>query len=451
LSLLVLFLAIIALLGAAILTAVSSSLRYMRKYLSQEQVTTSTRLFFYRKFHTRFFGKKNFNTLFFSTICARHILLFVYAACAILYLILRGDPSQAFPPALNAVVPALPWILKALILLAALSISLLIGDLLPRAWSARQPEKALRIMSLWASFFLTLCFPLSFLFLKIFDALTKGASVDAMRAVSSNYSEKIFEILHEAQELGQLTANDLVLIASVIHFKDRIVREIMVPRIEVFALPHNIRIPQAAKMLNEEGYSRVPVYKDSVDNIVGILLYKDVLRLYMDNQEPIDQTVEHLVKPAFYTPETKRVSQLLQEFRNKKSHMAIVVDEYGGTEGLVTIEDILEEIVGEIADEYDVQEELLFSAQPSGGWIVDARMSILDAEENFHIHLPQGGEYDTIAGYIFDKAGTIPPKGFRIHHDSFDMEVLSSNERTVRKVRIIPRPPKGDVEEMLLE
>lgn len=443
--------AVVSLLGTGALTVSSSALRYLRKYHSKDQLNVSARLFFYRRLHQLFFKKKDFNTLYFATLCARHIFLFCYAISAIFFLIAIGDLTAYLPPTLRVTLPHLSLLFNLAVILVALALSLLIGDLLPRTWASRQPESAFRKMAPLASLFLILCFPISFVFIKLFYLFTKGVSEDTLRGVSPQYSDKLIEILHEAQEAGQITHADQILISSVIHFKDRIVREIMVPRIEVFALPYATKVSDAAKLLIQEGYSRVPIYKENIDHILGILMYKDVLRVYMDPDRQIDQTIENLVKPVLYTPETKKVSYLLQEFRNKQNHMAIVVDEYGGTEGLVTIEDILEEIVGEIEDEYDVQEELLFLAQPSGGWIVDARMSILDAEETFHIKIPQDGEYDTIAGYIFHRAGTIPAKGFRIHHDEFDMEVLSSNDRTVRKVRIIPRPPSTDVEESVVD
>ena len=152
----------------------------------------------------------------------------------------------------------------------------------------------------------------------------------------------------------------------------------------------------------------------------------------------LDTPIEKIAKPILYTPETKKISSLLQEFRSKQIHLAIVVDEYGGTEGIVTIEDILEELVGEIADEYDIAEEVLFTPLPDGGWIVDAKMSIIDIEEELGVKIPQGPEYDTIGGYIFHRAGAIPLKGWRIHHDEFDLEVLSSSERSIEKIRITP-------------
>ena len=215
----------------------------------------------------------------------------------------------------------------------------------------------------------------------------------------------------------------------------------MVPRIDMFTLSDATSIKKAAQAFLEEGYSRIPVWKENVDNIVGALYYKDLLNLYFHaSQSPNDlnSPIKNLLKPIVYAPETKKISQLLQVFRNKQIHLAIVVDEYGGTEGIVTIEDILEELVGEIADEYDYDEESLFTILPSGGWIVDAKMTIIDIEDELGINIPQSPEYDTVGGYIFHKAGAIPPKGWRLHQDDFDLEVLSSSERTVEKIRITP-------------
>ena len=215
------------------------------------------------------------------------------------------------------------------------------------------------------------------------------------------------------------------------------------PRVDVFSLSSDTSIKEAAKILENEGYSRTPVYTDTVDNIVGVLMYKDILSKNQEFEEKgndnsiIEAPIETIQKNVLYTPETKKISQLLQEFRKKQVHLAIVVDEYGGTEGIVTIEDILEEIVGDIADEYD-EEEALFFPQPDGSWIVDPRMSILDAEEQLGLTIPQEGEYDSIGGYIYHCAGSIPTKGFIIHRDEFEIEILRSNDRTIEKVRIKP-------------
>ncbi|MBJ7449794.1 MAG: HlyC/CorC family transporter [Parachlamydiales bacterium] len=441
-SLSFLLLAIILLIGTFFLTACSSSLRQLRKLRSRSQIDVIGKSFFYRGFHQVFFGKKEHHTLYFSVLCAKNITLFAFAVISLGFVLDITDQLAVFFPSATPHTN-LYWGLSVVGALVCLALSLLIGDLLPRTWAFRHPISAFRTSSGVASVFLILYFPLSFLILKLFSHLGHVDIEGHAPTGKVAMAEKVQEILQEAELSGQLAPNDRALIHAVLSFKDRIVREIMVPRIDIFSLPHTTTLRQATELLVQEGYSRVPVFRETIDNVLGVLMYKDILKIYMDEGKSggarLEQTIETLLKPVFYTPETKKVSQLLQEFRHKQSHMAIVVDEYGGTEGIVTIEDILEEIVGEIADEYDDEEAKLYFAQPGGGWVVDARMSILDAEETFQIKLPHDGEYDTIAGYIFHRAGTIPPKGFRIHHDTFDLEVISSNDRSVKKVRIHPR------------
>lgn len=252
------------------------------------------------------------------------------------------------------------------------------------------------------------------------------------------------EILHESELDSYLDKNDQKLLLSLASFKERLAREVMVPRINLFSLPADMTIKEAAKSILPERYSRIPVYRETVDDIIGVLLYKDVLNLYVrgseekDKADQMNMPIEKLIKPILYAPETKKISQLLQEFRSKHIHLAIVVDEYGGTEGIVTIEDILEELVGEIADEYDVQEELQYAVSASGGWVVDAKMSINDIEQKLGVIIPASPEYDTIGGYVFHCAGSIPTKGWRIHHDDFDLEILSSTDRAIEKIKITP-------------
>jgi putative hemolysin len=387
--------------------------------------------FFYAPFHNLFFKFSRFELLIFSSTLSENLARLGYVACAAIGLIFFKKATLGV------------WIILLIILLFLI---LLIGDFFPRLWAIRAPEQALLISLPFASFFLFLSFPFSLLFLKLAEAALKTRQkeeswVDPLEEMR----ESIVQILRSANIKGRLNTTDKKLIESVVRFKDRIVREVMVPRVDLFLLSAETTIHAAAKELITEGYSRIPVYRETIDNIIGVLMFKDILQLYMDCLEGKKESallnfpIESIAKGVFYTPETKKVSQLLQEFRSKQMHMAIVVDEYGGTEGVITMEDILEEIVGEIADEYDIGEEQLFTVQPGGGaWIVDARMSILDAEENFDIHIPQEGEYDTIGGYIFHKVGSIPQKGLRIHHEDFDLEILSSSERSVEKVRITP-------------
>ena len=313
----------------------------------------------------------------------------------------------------------------------------------------KAPKPAARFLSLPASLFIIPYLPLMLLYFGCKKLFQGSSASTPSNKLPFKLQDKLLSYLSES-ELGRyLDSNEKKLIHTVISFKDRIVREVMVPRIDVFSLSSETSILEAAKHFSLEGYSRIPVYKENVDKIIGVLLYKDVLSIYtkhIENKHPTEalhKSVEQFVKPVLYTPETKKIAQLLQEFRSKQIHLAIVVDEYGGTEGIVTIEDILEELVGEIEDEYDIQEEKNFLPLSSGGWIVDAKMSILDVEENLGIHIPTNAEYDTIGGYIFHKAGEIPSKGWKIHLDTVDLEVLKSDERSIRKIKITQKNQKS--------
>jgi putative hemolysin len=424
-------LALFFLIWAFFLTTVTHSLTRLGESASLEIIKTYPKRFFYYPFHRLIFRNPPFELVTFSATLGENLARLGFAAVAVY--------ASLF-------VLTLPVLHTALVLLVLLFLVLLIGDFFPRLWAIRASEYSLSFCAAFASFFLFLSLPFSFLFLKLADYTTRAHKKERGGDRVEEMKETVVQILRAAGVKGRLNTSDKKLIESVVKFKDRIVREVMVPRVDLFSLAAETPIRTAAKSLVEEGYSRTPVYRETVDNIIGVLMFKDVLELYMACLEGkkeaslLDGPIESIAKSVFYTPETKRVSQLLQEFRTKQMHMAIVVDEYGGTEGVVTIEDILEEIVGEIADEYDIDEELLYTTQPGGGsWIVDARMTILDAEDTFNIHIPQEGEYDTIGGYIFHKVGSIPHKGLRIHHEDFDLEILSSTERSVEKVRITSR------------
>src|ERR1700722_136346 len=377
--------------------------------------------FFYAPLHRFCFKLSRFELLIFASTLGENLARLGYVAFAAIGLYYFEVHSTLL-------------LIACLVLL--LFLVLLVDDFFPRLLAIWVAEKTLAFILPFASFFLYLSLPFSFLFLKLAKIATRSRERESWGDPVEEMKEAIVQILRSSNVKGRLNTADKKLIESVIKFKDRIVREVMVPRVDLFILPAETSVRDAAKELLAEGYSRIPVYQETVDNIIGVLMFKDILQLYMDCLEGkkesslLNTPIESIIKGVFYTPEIKKVAQLLQEFRAKQMHMAIVVDEYGGTEGVVTLEDILEEIVGEIADEYDTGEEQLFTPHPGGGsWIVDARMSILDAEETFDIHIPQEGEYDTIGGYIFHKVGSIPQKGLRIHHEDFDLEILSSSER----------------------
>ena len=332
-------------------------------------------------------------------------------------------------------------ILSLLLISTLISIPLIfIFDSLARFIAEKYPMTLFQISSFLTQISILLFFPAIIITLKI----SQWLSASKQLFVSLSPRDLLLHLIDEVDDSNNVTDADRRLIHAVINFKDRIAREIMRPRVSLFCLPDSMSLKAAASYMQKEGYSRVPVYKGTIDSIMGVLFYKDVLSTYLRLKESgqetrLEEPIGPLVKKIHYCPETKKISSLLQEFRKKQTHLAVVVDEYGGTSGLVTIEDILEELVGEIADEYD-DVEMYSQKIDDHHWIVDARVTILDLEEETGIKIPQEGDYDTIAGYIFYKLGAIPIVGHVLHHDEYDMKIISCNDRMVEKVEIELHP-----------
>lgn len=423
--------------GACLLTGTSAAIQRVGrsaviKYLNAH----STFRGITKVFHL-FFKEKFWEGLLFALSFTKQVLQLCYALSFFFFLILH-EPFNRSLISLEKGWDVL-WVLgiTAIVILVSLFFNLL-ANLISLAF----PKKFLLFVTPCASILLLICSFLTGPIFKILGWLLPKTTPLKQLEPGVNLRDKILEVLQDSDLAPYFDKSDEKLLSSVVSFKERIVREVMVPRIDVFSLAADTTLQEATESFLAQGYSRIPVYRDSVDNIIGILLFKDILKLYVhasthpEREKALSSAIECYLKPILYTPETKRISQLLQEFRTKQIHLAIVVDEWGGTEGVITTEDILEELVGEIADEYDIDQEIMFSTLPTGGWVVDGKMGILDIEEELGIKIPQSPEYDTIGGYIVHRAGAIPSKGWRIHHDEFDLEVLSSDERAVDKIRI---------------
>jgi putative hemolysin len=225
----------------------------------------------------------------------------------------------------------------------------------------------------------------------------------------------------------------------------------MTPRPDIIALEANTGMDEVLTLLIEEGHSRIPVYEENLDNIVGVLLVKDLLP-YIAGTKGEGFVLRELLREPYFVPDTKRVSELLAELRTRNVHLAIVLDEFGGTEGIVTLEDLLEEIVGEIYDEYDVAEPD-FQTTPEGHVLIDGGASIDEVNQRFGMEL-SSDDFDTIGGYIFGALGRVPQTGDEIHVDgSGELRVEETEERRVTTVRLIPARRKkprtltGDADE----
>lgn len=428
------YLPLIFLFGTSLLTAFNTSLLLLGRYKAKEILTKKrASYFFFSQVIKRFFPKNEWEYLYFTVSISKHILQFLYAAWGIFYAITLFSIENR---------PLKENIFTLFIIALILLLISLAFDFFIRLLSVTWTRTFLPLFSFLASIYLIVLFPIVGPLVKVirlaYSLLHKGE-----KQTGPLMKEKIREMIHDSELGPYLDAYEQKLITSVIAFRERVAKEIMVPRIDVISLPAETSLSDAAALFIQEGYSRIPIYRESLDNVVGVLLYKDVLRLYIkqatSEENLLSNPIEILAKPVIYAPENKKAAQLLQEFRNKQLHMAIVVDEYGGTEGIVTIEDILEELVGEIEDEYDFDEDQQFWKLPNGNWIVDAKMSIIDIESKLGVHIPPHPEYETIGGYVFHRAGTIPTKGWTIQHDEFELEVLSSSDRSIEKIRITPR------------
>jgi len=426
-------LAFIFLVSASALSALEIALQRLGRIQAGDELKKEKSPFFFRYVLSFFFGKQVWEGLLFSLSFTKHLLRIAFVSTAFFFILEQAQTTTDFA---NRHFDTILTLKMAIILAISL-----IFDFLFSLPGQLKPYITFRLLAPFSSVILFLCVPITAPFFRLLKLFLPKYAREKKTSPSFKIRDKVFELLQETELGAYLDANEQQLILSVVSFKERIAREVMVPRINLFSLPHDTLLREAAQNFVKEGYSRIPVYKESVDNVIGVLLYKDVLKIYVEaelNPSLLEMTIEKYVKPIFYTPETKKISQLLQEFRSKQMHLAIIVDEWGGTEGIVTIEDILEELVGEIADEYDIEQQTLFTVLPTGGWIVDAKMSIIDVQEELGVKIPQSPEYDTIGGYVFHRAGAIPTKGWRIHHDDFDLEILSSNERAIEKIKIIP-------------
>ncbi len=424
------------LLGSMVLTACSTAFLHLGKFKSKELLRSEQApLFFFLPVLRKFFPKQDWENLYFSISISKHIFQLGFAVTAFFYFISKSPSLQN---ALTEPPHATDWsyLLKVgtSIVAASLIVDFLIR-LLANVWS----RFFLRMAAPFASFVLVLLFPLVGILLRLTRGLLRKLHIEEDIAEQLTDKAKLREMITESELHGHLDASDQKLISSLINFKQRVAKEIMVPRVNLYALEADVTIREATPLFASESYSRIPIYKESLDDITGVVLYKDLLKCYAYSETNLDAPLQSIAKPVLYSPENKKITHLLQEFRTQQIHMAIIVDEYGGTEGVVTIEDILEELVGEIEDEFDINEDRQFWEVPGGGWVVDAKMTLLDIEDQLGVQIPSNPEYETIGGYIFHCAGTIPSKGWRFSHDEFDLEILSSDERSIKKIKISPR------------
>jgi len=230
---------------------------------------------------------------------------------------------------------------------------------------------------------------------------------------------------------SELKDEEKKMIFSILEFGETLVKEIMVPRIDMVCVEANTPLEKIKELVKRVGYSRIPLYKDNIDNIIGVLHMKDLF--LEENKEGLD--LSSIARKPYFIPETKKIAELLREMKKEKTHIAIVMDEYGGTAGLITMEDILEEIVGEIRDEYDVGEEDLIKKLDEENYRVSAKLSIADLNETLGTDLPEK-EFETVGGYIYDLVGSVPEEGKILESSGLKFTVEKVVGQRIKTVKI---------------
>lgn len=249
-------------------------------------------------------------------------------------------------------------------------------------------------------------------------------------------------LVEVSEEEGVLEEEEREMIDNVFELADTAVREVMVPRVDMVTIEADTSVEEATQIALQGGQSRVPVYDDTIDNIIGVLYAKDLLRVYASGQKPA--TVRHLARPAYFVPESKRLDDLLRELRQQRVHMAIVVDEYGSVTGLVTIEDLVEEVVGDIKDEYDVEEQL-YERVGENEFIIDAKIDLDEFNELVDRELPEDG-YETVGGFVYSQLDKIPTVGDAVRFQDMEFTVLATKGRRVTKIKVVRGLPPVETE-----
>ena len=272
----------------------------------------------------------------------------------------------------------------------------------------------------------------------IAHAFARALGVPQRQLEEEEARDEMLDAVSEGEREGAIDDDEREMIESIIEFSDLAVSEVMTPRTSVFGLDVNTPIDQAVPMIVETGHSRVPVFEGSLDDVVGILYAKDLLGLWGARQETLP-TLRDLMRKPYFVPETKKTAILLRELRNDKVHLAVALDEYGGMSGLITLEDIVEEIVGEIEDEYDRPEEA--ESQPiqlinEREADVSARVHIDDLNDALNLELPDEEEYDTVGGFLFKHLGRIPSTGETYDFNHVRFQVLDADARRINRVKV---------------
>lgn len=335
------------------------------------------------------------------------------------------------------------WLAATGALATAAALIAVFGIAIPSAWARYSANQIVLVVYGPLLALRYVLFPIIFFMQSLELPIRRLTGVEA-ETPSEQVRQEILQAATDGAAEGSVEHEEVQMIASVIEFADREAGEIMTPRTEVFALPVETTWAHACVAIYSAGHTRVPVYQADMDNIIGVLYAKDLLQ-HIEGPPPTD--LRTIMRKAFFVPETKPLRDLLREFKTRKVHLAVVLDEYGGTAGVISIEDVLEEIVGEISDEYDRSEPALMHRIDAENTEVDGRMYIDDLNEAMGLHIPEDQDYVTVAGMVFSELGYIPQAGETLDAHGGRFTVLTADERKITKLKVEKLPEEDPEEE----
>ena len=313
-------------------------------------------------------------------------------------------------------------------------IILLFSELIPKVFASRHPQLAVRIIVLPLYLFSIIIFPLSESITELIRITFSKLKIDKSKTAITE--KEISELAELGHERGTLEEEEQEIISSFVEFKSVLVIEVMTPRVDIVAVPFSISKEELVKTINKSGHSRFPVYKENLDKIIGMLHAKDLLHYLRGKNFQEEETLSKISREVLFVPEKKKISEMLQEFQQKKVHVAIVVDEFGGTSGLVTLEDIIEEIIGEIWDEHD-QEENAIKIISSEKISVLGKVPVSELNDVIGLDLiPTSDDYETIAGLVINRAGDIPREGYSFTINDYKLTVKEVLKKRIKRIEI---------------
>lgn len=325
------------------------------------------------------------------------------------------------------------------------TLHIIIGEQAPKSLAIEHPEGTVFFTTKVTKIFMTIFHPFIWLTNKGGLILVKSLGLKPLQSQQLVHSEEeLLMLVKESHEEGVLEAEEKEMIASVFEFGDTVVKDVMVPRVEMVCVEISATMEEILDILVQKRYSRIPVYEDNIDNIVGIIHVKNILNSWRKKVE--DMRAIEFIRLPYFVPETKKVSELLKEFQRKKLQIAIVLDEYGGTAGLVTLEDLVEEIIGEIEDEYEGEKQLIVRSE-NGAFVVDARLEIEKLNEELELEIPND-EFKTVGGLIYNTLGRIPTVGEELGYDNLKITITKADRRKVYTAKLEFVKPDQEEEEV---